>query len=211
VEIKPIDTLRGHPTYMTYYTDVRVPDTSRVGDVDGGWAVMRAALDVEHGAGEQIKLEYRLGQIGGHEARLAHTLTRVVGWASRTRDESGHRVIDQPSFRSTLARIATDIEVATLLANRTDPGRTAPGVGNGKKLFNSEMYLRASQDLIEAMGPIGLLSYSAAEAPAGGWAEQIFRDAPVSTIAGGSSEVMRDVIAERRLKLPTSRRAAPKA
>lgn len=210
VEVRPIDTLRGHPTYMTYYADVRVPDSARVGDVDGGWRVMRAALDVEHSAGSEIELEARLGHFGGYEAQLSHTVTRILMWAREARDATGARVIDDLSFRSKLAKIETDLEVARLLVSRNDPGRTEPGVGNGRKLFNSEAYLRATGELLEAMGPVSLLDHTAPGVPASGWAEQAFRDAPVATIAGGSSEVQRDVIAERRLKLPTTRRAASK-
>ena len=49
VEIQPIRTIDGDRTNIVYYSDVRVDDKYRIGDVNGGWAVLRAALDVEHG------------------------------------------------------------------------------------------------------------------------------------------------------------------
>ncbi len=210
VEIRPIQTLRGHPTFMTYYNDVRVPDSARVGEVDGGWTVMRVALDAEHGAGEKISLETRLGSAGGFGARLAHMVSRTVEWARATRDASGRRIIDDPAVRHTLARVAIDIEITRLLGGRTDPDASKPGVGNGNKLYSSEAYVRATRELLEVAGPEGLLAFTSEESPAEGWIEYSFRDAPVGTIAGGSSEVQRDVIAERRLGLPTTRRAAQK-
>ncbi|MDI1289094.1 MAG: acyl-CoA dehydrogenase family protein [bacterium] len=211
VEVKPIETLRGHPTYMTYYTDVRVPDSTRVGDVDGGWAVMRVSLDAEHSAGEKIALEARLLTAVGWGNRLNHLLKRTVLWAQTARTEDGIRMIDDPMMRRALARIAIDVEIIRLLTGRNDADATKPGVGNGTKLFQTEAYVRATSSLLEIAGPIGLLEFTSGAAAAEGWIEYSFRDAPVTTIAGGSSEVQRDIIAERRLGLPTSRRAASKS
>lgn len=49
VEIQGIRTLDGDRTNIVYYSDVRVDDLYRIGEVNGGWTVMRAALDSEHG------------------------------------------------------------------------------------------------------------------------------------------------------------------
>jgi alkylation response protein AidB-like acyl-CoA dehydrogenase len=206
VEVRPIQTLRGHPTTMTYYTDVRIPDSARVGDVDGGWSVMRVALDLEHRAGS-VGVETRLAQAMSYDARLGHLLDRAVLWASSKEMPDRSRLIDNPAVRKCLARIAVDVEVSRLLKGRNDPQSNEPGVGNGIKLFTSEVYSRATSDLLDLAGPQGLINFSNEDAPAGGWIEYCFRDAPVATIAGGSSEVQRDIIAERRLGLPTARSA----
>lgn len=49
IEIQAIRTLDGDRTNIVYYSDVRVDDCYRIGDVNGGWSVMRFALDAEHG------------------------------------------------------------------------------------------------------------------------------------------------------------------
>src|ERR1700757_1768334 len=49
IEIQGIRTLDGDRTNIVYYTDVRVDDLYRIGEVNGGWTVMRSALDSEHG------------------------------------------------------------------------------------------------------------------------------------------------------------------
>jgi alkylation response protein AidB-like acyl-CoA dehydrogenase len=206
VEVRPIQTLRGHPTTMTYYTDVRVSDRARVGDVDAGWSVMRVALDMEHGAGP-IGVETRLAQAVSYGARLKHLLDRTVAWAATTERPDGSRLLDDPAVRKCLARIAVDNEIHRLLAGRNDPASLEPGVGNGVKLFTTEAYLRATGEILDLAGPAGLLNFRDPDAPAAGWLEYSFRDAPVATIAGGSSEVQRDVIAERRLGLSTTRTA----
>src|SRR5262249_47712119 len=51
VEIQPVHTLSGERTNVTYYNGVRIPDRYRVGGVNGGWAVIGYALEIEHGTG----------------------------------------------------------------------------------------------------------------------------------------------------------------
>ena len=53
VEIQSIRTVDGDRTNITYYSDVRVDDKYRVGEVNGGWAVLREALNSEHGTVER--------------------------------------------------------------------------------------------------------------------------------------------------------------
>ena len=53
VEIQGIRTVDGDRTNITYYSDVRIDDRYRVGEVNGGWAVLRGALDAEHGTVER--------------------------------------------------------------------------------------------------------------------------------------------------------------
>src|SRR4051794_12645781 len=53
VEIQPIRTVDGDRTNITYYSDVRIHDEYRVGEVNGGWTVLREALNAEHGTVER--------------------------------------------------------------------------------------------------------------------------------------------------------------
>lgn len=205
VEVREVDTLRGHPTCMTFYTDVRVPESCRVGDIDGGWKVMRLALDFEHGAGAQYGTELKVLQgvraATESEVRLDPLLRRTLGWARTAKRDDGSAVIDDPSVRERIARAAIDVEVSLLLGGRNDETASQAGVGNGTKLYASESYVRAASDLLDLCGPAGLVHRTEADAVAGGWPEYGFRDAQVNTIAGGCSEVQRDIIAERRFGL----------
>jgi len=117
-------------------------------------------------------------------------------------------VIDDGSVRERLAQAAVEVEVARLLDGRNDEVAKQPGVGNGTKLYASEAYLRATSDLLDLAGPAGLLEHTEVGAVAGGWPEHAFRDSQVGTIAGGSSEMQRDMIAERRLGLKRMKPAA---
>ena len=195
ISVEPMPTL-GAPgrTNRTFYRDVRVPDEFRVGDVDGGWAVMNVALTFER---------------GGTFAAV-RALKAASDWAESTVRPDGSRVIDDPLVRERLARVALENEVATLLSHRTTwiaASGGLPGVeGSMAKLFSSESIQRSCADLLDLLGPNGLLSELDPEAPAGGAVEYQWRKAAVATIYGGSSEILRGIIAERGLGLPKAAR-----
>lgn len=86
---------------------------------------------------------------------------------------------------------------------------TLPGVeGTMAKLFTTEHYQFAGNELIDALGADGLRRHgdpSAGADLAHGWIEAIYRHCQVTTIYGGTSEVLRGIIAERGLQLPRNR------
>jgi 3-oxocholest-4-en-26-oyl-CoA dehydrogenase alpha subunit len=196
VEVRPLYTLAYHHTNMTYYSDVRVPDSARIGEVDGGWEVMKVAL-----AREQ----------GGEGSTDLHELVRQgLFWAASTAGADGQLMIDDPIVRERLARAVIDLEVATLLAQHSAWAATTgvpknPGWGPGSKLFETEAYARVSADFLAMVGPSGVIPFEEAGTICAGWFNYCFRDSPQRIIAGGASEVMRDIIAERRLGLPRAR------
>jgi len=197
-EAQPIYTLGGQVTNSTYYTDVRVPDSARVGGVDAGWSVMHVALVFERGGGRH----------GGGGPTLAE---RVASWAQTAMRDDGTMYYDDPINRERLARIALEIEVGRLLGMRvrwmSERGEL-PGVeGSMHKLWWSEMDQRHYGALVDMLGPDGGLQPGAPGAPLSGELERQFRSAVVGTIYGGASEIQREIIAERRLGLPKSRPA----
>src|SRR3984957_8097865 len=72
IEIQGIRTLDGDRTNIVFYSDVRVDDLYRIGEVNGGWTVMRSALDSEHGIydRENHGLQH-ISAMSGHGSRLA--------------------------------------------------------------------------------------------------------------------------------------------
>jgi alkylation response protein AidB-like acyl-CoA dehydrogenase len=196
VEIHPVHTMGGERTNATFYSGVRVPDSMRVGDVDGGWDVMNVALTFERG-GFALSEADRVWQ-------------QTVDWATSTRRPDGTRVLDDPMVRERLAAMRTHCEVARLLALRCSYVAATggmPGVeGSMHKLFYAEAMTADASELVDMLGADGVLAHGDAEAPVGGWVEHLFRHAAVTTIYGGTSEVQRDIIATRGLGLPRSRR-----
>jgi alkylation response protein AidB-like acyl-CoA dehydrogenase len=194
-ELQPIYTLGGQRTNATFYSDVRVPDSLRIGAVDEGWRVLRVALVYERGGGR-----------GSSGPTLAE---RVATWAMATSRIDGTTYYDDPRNRERLARIAIDDEVARLLAQRVrwmHESGELPGVeGSMAKLFASEADQRHYSELLDLLGPEGVLAPGVKDAPLEGELEHHFRSTVVGTIYGGSSEIQREIIAEGRLGLPRNR------
>jgi alkylation response protein AidB-like acyl-CoA dehydrogenase len=197
VEIQPIYTLGGQRTNATFYSDVRVPDSARVGEVDEGWSVMHVALVYERG-----------GAFGG--ARGGEPLAnQVARWARETAREDGTKVFDDPSVQERLARIAIDNEVARLMHLKVawvaDSGGLPGTEGSTAKLFGAEAAQRHHWDLLDILGAEAVLQPGAEAAPLDGAVDQAFRYGVVGTIYGGSTEVMREIVAGRTLGLPRNR------
>ena len=108
--------------------------------------------------------------------------------------------------RDRLARLAIDAEVTELLGLRAayfeDLGLKP---GPHAALYGPETYVAWSAEIVDMVGPEALAPWNDPEAVAGGTFEFHFRSAVASTIYGGSSEVLRSIIAEQHLGLPRSR------
>jgi alkylation response protein AidB-like acyl-CoA dehydrogenase len=192
VEVHAVYTLSGERTNITYYNDVRVGDDARIGEVDGGWAVMTLSLQDEHSSGW-----------GQHEQRLVDEAER---WAQDATDATGRPRLDDPAVRVRLARAATEVEVSRLLERRavwmTREGEVPEVEGPMAKLFSTEALVRAAQDLFEMVGPDALRARFEPTAPRDGRFEHLMRFSLGTTIYAGTSEVQRMIVAQRGLGLP---------
>jgi alkylation response protein AidB-like acyl-CoA dehydrogenase len=192
VEVQAVFTLSGERTNITFYNDVVVPDYYRVGDVDQGWSVLTSTLQDEHSAG-----------FAGHLARLVEL---VQAWARETPGPDGRPKIEDPDVRHRVMRAATELEVAILLQRRAvwmaDAGQIPEAEGPMAKLLSTEYLERSAQDLNEMIGPDALRSYFEPTAPQNGRIEHILRLSLGTTIYAGTSEVQRNIIAQRGLGLP---------
>lgn len=196
ISVTPVHTMGGERTNITYYDDVTVDDKYRVGEVDGGWQTMMTALVFERNSawyGELVRL-----------------LDHGLGWARSTLSPAGGPMIDDPLVRERLALVAIGNEVSNLLGWRAAwmaSEGTLPGVeGTMAKLFTTEHYQFAANELIDALGTDGLTRHGDPTATAAdGWIEAVYRHCQVTTIYGGTSEVCRNIIADRGLQLPRNR------
>jgi len=195
VEIRAVYTLSGERTNLTFYTDVRVPDSLRVGEIDGGWDTMGVGLTLE-----------RAGAHGGQSVRVQRAMER---WAATAVDREGRPQADEPTVLARLGRAAAENEVSTLLARRSAWVQSTgglPGVeGSMAKLFASEALTRQGGDFMDMLGPDGMRSKGDPTAVEGGAAEFALRFALGATTYGGTSEIQRNIIAQRGLGLPRAR------
>src|SRR6185437_835552 len=110
-------------------------DHWRIGEVDGGWEVMKVALAYERG-------------VLGNTNQAVRLLEHCRQWAATQTRSDGQAVLDDPIVRARLARVAIDNEVTGLLSLRTAMVASAGGhptiEGALTKLFSSEAYVRAA-------------------------------------------------------------------
>jgi alkylation response protein AidB-like acyl-CoA dehydrogenase len=190
-EAQAVWTLSGERTNITFYADVRIGDEWRIGEVDAGWQVLALSLQHEHASGW-----------GPHIARLLHHAER---WAN-TPSSDGALPVHDPGVRRRIARVAMESEVAMLMQRRcvwmSEQGAVPVAEGPMSKLFSTEALERASQDIVELVGPAALRSYFEPTAPEHGRFDHTMRFSLGTTIYAGTSEIQRTIIAQRGLGLP---------
>ncbi|MCF6390262.1 acyl-CoA dehydrogenase family protein [Mycobacterium sp. MBM] len=185
VEIQPIRTVDGDRTNITFYTDVRIDDGYRIGEVNGGWAVLREALNAEHGTIER--------EAGGLQ-KIA-TMTEHILVTADALDGVARLV--GPDFR--LGRATARLEAAMSASEMY--GRVAI----------AQTMRDIAPDLMDLLGTAGALPVDSPGAAGGGGAEYIYRLAAPTGIYGGTLEVFRNMIAAHALGLPRPDFAARKA
>ncbi|KUI22498.1 acyl-CoA dehydrogenase [Mycobacterium sp. GA-1285] len=191
-EAQAVWTLSGERTNITFYSDVHIGDEWRIGDVDAGWQVLGLSLQDEHASGW-----------GPHIARLLH---HAEEWASSAPVHGGVPPITKTDVRRRIARVAMELEVSMLLQRRcvwmTENGQTPLAEGPMSKVFSTEALVRASQDIVELVGPDAMRAFFEPTAPQRGRFEHLMRFSLGTTIYAGTSEVQRTIIAQRGLGLP---------
>jgi alkylation response protein AidB-like acyl-CoA dehydrogenase len=194
IEIQPVHTVGDERTNITYYSGVHVSDHHRIGEVDGGWAVLAYALEIEHG--------------GGFVLYQRELLEAAVAWARATW-RAGQPVLADPRARERLARAAIHTEISQALELRSlwngAEHLADRGEGAMAKLFSSERLATDARDLLDLAAPDSLLARGAPGAAGDGRIEFSYRHAAGTRIYGGSSEIMRSVIAQQALGMPRSR------
>jgi prepilin-type processing-associated H-X9-DG protein len=190
VEIQAVHTLGGERTNMVFFDGHRIADRYRLGEIDQGWGVLMGPLNDEHGLGERRgpAVEHRGGMYGGANV---DALRIAVEWAGTTGPD-GRRPLDDPGVRRRLARVALDLEAMT----------AAPGPMS--RILSADYFIRDVADLIDLLGPVGVLPHGEDGAVGDGWIEYCHRFAQGTATYGGTTEVHRNIIAERMLGLPRS-------
>jgi alkylation response protein AidB-like acyl-CoA dehydrogenase len=191
IEVQAVYTLSGERTNITFYAGVFVEDRWRIGAVDAGWHGLMLALQDEHSA-----------PFSPHLDRL---LVEAERWAAGPGPD-GAPPLARDDVRRRLARAATDLEVAQLLEQRTTwmeaSGEVPVAEGPMSKLFSTEAVVRGAEDLSALVGPDALRSRGDPTAAGDGLIEHGLRFSLGTTIYAGTSEVQRNIIAQRRCGLP---------
>ncbi len=189
VEIQGIRTIDGDRTNITYYSDVRIPDRYRIGEVNGGWTVLRGALDQEHGTFERDGSGLqKIAVMTEHINVMAEAVDHVAAVVA-TPDETGHRLLDDDTVKMRLG-----VGIARMEAAMSTPemfGRVAI----------AQTMRDVAPDLMDLLGAAASLPFGAEGAADDGGIEYVFRLAGPTGIYGGTLEVFRNMIAQHALGL----------
>jgi len=192
VSVRPLRQMSGDSGFNeVFFSNMRVPSTQVLGEVNKGWTTAITALMNERanlGAGIQVIFKRNL------EALIAR---------SRNLERNGRPASQDPLIRQKLAQAYLELEILRLNTNRALTSLSKTGIpgpeGSTQKLYWSEMNQRTQQTAQEILGPYGQLK----EFDNGMW-EYAYLRSRGNTIEAGTSEIQRNIIAERVLGLPKS-------
>ena len=202
IEIQGIRTVDGDRTNIVYYSDVRIDDKYRLGDVNGGWAVLMGPLNEEHGVVGAADDGLQDVSILIHQGTMmATSVDNVVSIAAKPGPD-GRRLLDDTSVGYRLGRSIAKVEAAL----------SAPHMFGRVALAQTMRDI--SPDLMDVLGPASVLPIETEGAADNGGMEYVYRWAPLCGIYGGTLEVFRNMIAQHVLGLGRpnySHPAKPKA
>jgi 3-oxocholest-4-en-26-oyl-CoA dehydrogenase alpha subunit len=190
ITIRPLINMAGqHGFNEVFFEDVRIPANYLVGQENQGWYQLAVALDFERSS------------IAG-SARARRQWLELVEFAQENR----RFVEERPEIRNRLADVGIDIDIAKFLSYRVASLQQAGKIPNYEatiaKLFSSELGQRLAKAGMELLGMYGQLHPKSKHAKIRGWVERYYQMSVAETIAGGTSEVMRNVVAMRGLGMP---------
>ena len=199
IEIQGIRTVDGDRTNIVYYSDVRVDDKYRLGEVNGGWTVLREPLNAEHGAVAAAADGLADVSIMSHQVGfLSHALDTAAAKVAEP-DPAGRR-------RSTTIPSPTDWGAARP-GSRPRCRRPASSAGSPRR----RPCATSSPELMDLLGAASALPVGTEGAADDGASEYVYRFAPLVGIYGGTLEVFRNMIAQHVLGLGKPNYSPPKA
>jgi alkylation response protein AidB-like acyl-CoA dehydrogenase len=176
--------IRGSDTHSLMFTDVKVPKENRIGDEGFGFKFAMSTLE-----GGRIGIAAQALGIasGAHELAVQY---------AKERKAFGKTIADLQAIQFKLADMATEIEAARLLCLKAawlkDHGKSYTQAGSMAKLFASEVAMRTTIEAVQIHGGYGFVKEY--------HVERLMRDAKITQIYEGTSEIQRIVISREVLK-----------
>jgi alkylation response protein AidB-like acyl-CoA dehydrogenase len=182
VEVRPLVQITGHPEFNEiFFTDVQVPKDNLLGEIGGGWQVAMTTLLHERGT-----LGFALA------ATLDVAVRKLIALAKE-------RNVSDPILLDRIAREWIELQALKYTNYRSLTTLQKTGIpgpeGSASKLVWSEANQRLTKLALEILGGPGVDDY---------WTYQQLRSRG-NTIEAGTSEILRNIVAERVLGLPRSR------
>jgi alkylation response protein AidB-like acyl-CoA dehydrogenase len=187
-----VNLMDTHAFNQVYFDNVRVPKENLVGEENRGWYVATTTLDFERSGINRVIWALR----------QYYELADFV----KAQAATGQRWAMAPSIRHRLAELRIEFEIGKLLAYRVAWLQNAGKIPNYEssmaKMYGSELNRRFGAEALTILGLAGQLEPGTHWAPLEGRLERTFLAGFSYTIAGGTSEIQRNIIAQRGLGLP---------
>ena len=190
ISVRPLVNMAGQTGFFeVFFDNVRIPKDHLVGELNRGWYQVAVALDFERSGIQSY-------------AGSRYTLERLVRYAG----EHPELTKRNPQVRMRLADRFIELAAGTNIAYRI-PWMQSRGIipnyeASISKLFGSELVQRVARTGLEMLGLYGGFEPGSSDAPLKGRIERLYLTSVSSTIAAGTSEVQRSIIATRGLGLP---------
>lgn len=197
VTVRPLKQMTGSDEFNEVFLEaVRIPAAHLVGELNRGWEIAQTTLSHERGTSPRQLVMHRV---------LLDELLKLV----RRTPRGDRRAADDASLRQRLAQAVIEQELFKLHNWRVLTGvlrHGKPGPESSLvKLFWSEMSQRLHDTAMDVLGPSAQLVRGDARAIANGRWQRSYLYYRAATIFAGTSEVQRNIIAERVLGLPRNR------
>ena len=194
ITVRPLLNMAGHHMFNeVFFDDVHVPKRNLIGEENRGWYHTMIAMSYERTSGVMFA------------AGARRLLEQLVRFAKET-EFNGQRLGKDPQIRQKLAELAIEVEIGRIMGYRLVwlqtqgalPGPEAPMI----KVFASETLQRMANVGTQMMGLYGQLGLGSKWAPLAGIVADMYMGSVGMLIAAGTSEICRNIIAERGLGLP---------
>ncbi len=195
ITVRPITTMDGGAEHFceVFYDDVRIPLSNVVGKLHGGWAVAMANLGFE-----------RATSMTAAQIQLGATLEELIQLAGQTQDGRGGTLLDDDDLRRRLARCRADVVAMRSMTygtiSRLERTKVPGPEGSMVRLYFTQLVQRLYRLAMDVLGP-DALDWDVAGQDGRPWVREFLRSYK-ETIAGGTKDIQRNIIAQRVLGLP---------
>ena len=217
VTVQPLRQMNGHASFnQVFLTDATVQPEFLVANVGDGWAVTTTTLMHERRSADALRTwamgSTRPGRTYDEERTEIATTMEPYKWypqragrvdliMQRARETGG---IDDPTIRQEIAKLLIMSKASEWTARRAraaqEQGRPQGPEGSLGKLISSHVARAAARVHTQLSGASALLTGE--DSPMGGIIAEILVSVPATSIAGGTDEIQRNIIAERVLNMP---------
>ena len=194
VTVRPLMNMADtHEFNEVFFDNVRIPKENVIGEEDRGWYTAVTTLDFERSA-----IGSAIGMKQGVEV--------LVDYAREHTDDHTSTLNNNPMLRYELSDRMVEVEVARMLSYRVASMQNRGLIPNYEasmmKLYNTELNQRIASTGQHILGLYGQLSRGSPLAPNNGRNAYTYLRSVAYTIEGGTSEVQRNIVAQRGLGLP---------